>query len=131
MRKAVALLAKMLESGENYLETILMLERRNGTVRSTEVAAALGYTKASVSRAMGLLRQSGYINMEDFGPISLTQAGRRKAEEIYERHCLITRFLELSLGVDHETAMADACRFEHDISTKTFEKIREYVYDRR
>ena len=124
-------MAKMLESGENYLETILMLERRNGVVRSTDVAAALGYTKASVSRAMGLLRQNGYIHMEDFGPITLTQEGRRKAEEIYERHCLITRFLELSLEIDHDTAMADACRFEHDVSAKTMEKIRNYVHQRQ
>lgn len=117
----------MHESGENYLETILILENKNGFVRSIDIANELDYTKPSISRAMGILRKSGFITMEDSGQILLTPQGRAKASEIYERHLLITRFLVLTLSIDQETAANDACRIEHVISAETFAKVKEYV----
>ena len=117
----------MLESGENYLEMVLMLEQKTGAVRSIDVAAQLGVTKASVSRAMSILRTQDYITFSDTSHILLTQKGRIKAEAVLERHQIITQFLVKSLGVAEEIAAADACRFEHDISEETFEKMKAYV----
>lgn len=117
----------MHESGENYLETILILENKNGSVRSIDIANELDYSKPSISRAMGILRKSGFITMEDSGRILLTSKGRAKASEIYERHLLLTRYLVLTLSVDQETAANDACRIEHVISAETFAKVKEYV----
>lgn len=119
----------MLESGENYLETILMLEGRTGagTVHSVEVASQLGVTKASVSRAMSILREQGYITFETGSHITFTPKGRAKAEAVYERHRVITRFLVLALGVSERTAAADACRFEHDASEETFARMKAFV----
>lgn len=117
----------MHESGENYLETILLLKRRNGTVRSVDIAAELGYSKASISRAMALLRESGHITMDRGGDIELTSLGEDTARSIYDRHCNISKYLEHSLGLDPETAEKDACRIEHIISEETFGCIREYV----
>lgn len=113
----------MQESGETYLETILILSQ-NGTVRSIDVAGALGYSKPSVSRAMGILRENGYIVMRD-GHIDLTETGREKAERIYERHCLLTKYLMDTLEVPENIAAQDACRIEHVISEACFQKIRE------
>ncbi|MEG1849931.1 MAG: metal-dependent transcriptional regulator [Oscillospiraceae bacterium] len=112
------------ESGENYLETILLLGKNAGAVRSVEIAERLGVTKASVSRAMGILRREGYITMPKNGAITLTEKGTARAAEIYERHRLITEFLSGVLGVDAETAEQDACRIEHIISASTVEAIR-------
>ena len=112
----------MQESGEMYLETILTLSA-HGDVRSVDVANALGYSRPSVSRAMSLLRQDRYITMEN-GRIQLTESGREKAERIYERHRLITRFLSDTLGLAAEVAAQDACRIEHVISETAFQRIK-------
>ena len=109
-------------SAEDYLERILMLQERNGAVRSIDVAHALGYTKASVSVAMKKLRENGYITVDREGLLSLTGAGRQAAERVYTRHRLLTEFF-VRLGVRPETAAADACRIEHDLSEETFEKL--------
>lgn len=118
---------KIQESGENYLETILILKNRNGTVRSIDVANELGFSKASVSRAMSILKEAGLLVMEQNGNLVLTDSGMRKASAIYERHTLIARFLEQTLGVDHETAVQDSCRMEHVISEKSFQLMKKYV----
>ena len=115
---------KIQESGENYLEMILMLKKEKGSVRSIDVAHALSVTKPSVSRAMSILRQAGHITMDEEGLLSLTASGREIAERIYERHRLLT-----ALGVSPETAAQDACRMEHVISQESFDKIRAHVSD--
>jgi DtxR family Mn-dependent transcriptional regulator len=118
---------KIQESGENYLETILMLEQKNGSVRSIDIANELEFSKPSVSRAMSILKSAGMIIMDKNNQILLTEAGRQKAEAVYERHCLLSHFLEQILGVSAETASADACRIEHVISTETFERIKDFI----
>lgn len=115
------------ESGENYLETILLLEKKNGSVRSIDIAAELDYSKPSISRAMGILKNAEYIIMEKNGYIQLTEKGREKANRIYERHRLITDYLIKALCIEQETASEDACRIEHVISERSFEKIKEWV----
>jgi len=115
------------ESGENYLETILLLKRQKGEVRSIDIANELDFSKPSVSRAVGILRENGYITMEDNGLIEFTEKGRERAEGVYERHRIIGSFLELSLGLDPAVADTDACRIEHIISPETFERIKKYV----
>ncbi len=119
---------KIQESGENYLEMILMLKKEKGSVRSIDVAHALSVTKPSVSRAMSILRQAGHITMDEEGLLSLTASGREIAERIYERHRLLTEYLT-ALGVSPETAAQDACRMEHVISQESFDKIRAHVSD--
>lgn len=118
---------EMYESRENYLETILILEKKNGVVKSIDIAKELNYSKASVSRAVGILKESGLIIMMLDGEIILTENGRKKAEEIYEKHILITRFLINTLGVSFNIAEKDACRIEHVISNETFERIKKYL----
>lgn len=115
------------ESGENYLETILLLERRNGIVRLVDIANELGVSKPSVNRAMGVLKKDGYILQELYGDITLTKAGRDRASGILKRHKSITDFLSQVLGVDAETAENDACRIEHVISQQTAERIIQYM----
>ena len=117
----------MKESGENYLETILILQQRQGTVRSVDIAAELSYSKPSVSRAMGLLRSEGLITMQKDGVIHLTDKGMKKASSIYERHKIITTFLCAVLNVGEDASAADACRIEHVISDEVFQKIKQYV----
>ena len=117
----------MQESGENYLETILILKERNGTVRSIDIANELGYAKPSVSRAVKLLVKKGLIVMEHSGELILTEKGLEMANSIYERHKIISEFFVDILGVDRKNADIDACRIEHVISVNTFEKIKEYV----
>ncbi|MEG2074396.1 MAG: metal-dependent transcriptional regulator [Angelakisella sp.] len=112
------------ESGEMYLETILLLQRRQGQVRSVDVANELGYSKPSVSRAIGILKKSDYLSVDEMGLISLSAEGEAIAVKIYERHDLLSRYLT-SLGIDAETAAQDACRIEHVITGETFEKIKE------
>ena len=114
------------ESAENYLEAILSLHERNGLVRSIDIANELHFSKPSVSVAMKKLRESGYIEMDKEGFISLLPAGEEIASRIYERHKLLTRFF-IRLGVDPEVAAADACKVEHDLSDETFQKIREHA----
>ena len=106
------------QSAEDYLETILMLSQRMGKVRSIDVVNELGFTKASVSRAMSILKRENYILMEADGNIILTETGLAKANAVLERHLLLTRFLRENLGVSEETAEKDACRIEHVISPK-------------
>lgn len=113
------------ESGEDYLETILVLKKKNGMVRSIDVASELGYSKPSVSRAMSILKKSGYVITDEKGYISFTEEGLELAERIYERHENITKFLTNVLGVSEENAMKDACRIEHDLSDETYSKICE------
>lgn len=114
------------QSGEDYLEAILVLKNRNGSVHSVEVANALGVTKPSVSRAMSNLRQEGYIIFESDSAITLTEKGYAVASKILERHELLTQFF-MVLGVSKETAQKDACRIEHVISDETFAKIKEHA----
>lgn len=119
-------LPRIQESAENYLETILVLKERNGTVRSVDIAAEMGFSKPSVSVAMRNLREQECITMGDDGLISLTDKGRSIAESVYERHTLFTQWL-VSLGVDQTIAAQDACRIEHVLSKETFEAIKRHV----
>lgn len=117
---------KLQESGEMYLETILILKKRFGYVRSIDVARELNFSKPSVSRAVSLLRENDYITFDPNGMLLLTEKGQEIAEMIYERHKVLSRCLS-AIGVSEETADADACRIEHVISEETFEKIKEYA----
>ena len=117
---------KMQESGEDYLESILVLREAHGAVRSIDVARHMNFSKPSVSRAMGLLRENGYISIEKEGLIELTPAGQEIARRIYERHQLLSRWL-ISLGVPPAAAAEDACRIEHDVSEATFQKMKEHI----
>ncbi len=119
-------MVKIQESAEDYLESILIVKEQKGMVRSIDIVRYLGYSKPSVSRAMSLLRQNGYVTMEPDGALELTQAGRDIAEPIYERHRLLTPWLT-ALGVSPETAARDACRMEHSVSDETFEKMKEHI----
>jgi Mn-dependent DtxR family transcriptional regulator len=112
------------ESGENYLETILILKERNGNVRAVDIAVELNFSKPSISRAMSILKKNGYIEVNEDGHIELTKTGNEKATEIYERHQLIAKYLETVLDVDKKIAAEDACRIEHVISEETFQKIK-------
>lgn len=111
------------ESGEMYLESIYVLSKENSSVRSIDVVEYMNYSKPSVSRAIGLLKNGGYITVDREGHISLTDTGLGIAEKIYERHKLLTSFL-ISLGVSEEAASADACKIEHVISDESFEAIK-------
>ncbi len=117
---------KVQESAENYLETILILQQRKGNVRSVDIANELQFTKPSVSVAMKNLRENGYIEMDAGGLITLTEKGRQIAETIYERHTLLSGWLQL-LGVDPKIATEDACRIEHVISKESFAAIKRHV----
>lgn len=113
------------ESAENYLETILVLSQKNAAVRSIDIANEMNFTKASISIAMKRLREDGYINMDDDRMITLTPKGKDIASMVYERHQIIAKIL-ISLGVDEATAYEDSCKIEHDLSQKSFEKIKEF-----
>lgn len=114
------------ESGEMYLETIYVLQKKNSAVRSVDISEHMGYSKPSVSRAVGLLKNGGYIQVDKDGYITLTESGKQTAEKIYERHMVLTRMLT-ALGVREETAAEDACRLEHAISDESFEAIKRHV----
>lgn len=114
------------ESGEMYLETILILSHQNSYVRSVDVAEYMGYSKPSVSRAIRILKDGGYVLMDKESHLTLTSAGREIAEKIYERHTMLTRFL-VHLGVDEKTAAEDACRMEHVISDASFDAIKRHA----
>ena len=114
------------ESGEMYLETIYTLSAKGGKVRSVDVSEHMGYSKPSVSRAVGLLKQGGYLIVEDTGNLLLTEAGKAIGQKIFLRHEVLTKVLVM-LGVDRETASEDACKMEHAISDTTFEAIRKHV----
>ena len=114
------------ESGEMYLETIYILSKKMSGVRAIDVGAYMGFSKPSVSRAMGLLKEEGLITIDPSGNIELTEKGAKSAKNIYERHTTLTAVL-ISLGVDEKTASDDACRIEHYISEKTFRAIKKHV----
>ena len=111
------------ESLEDYLETILMLQKSTGQVRPIDIANEMNFTKPSVSVAMKNLREKGYITMDSTGYITLTEAGRQRAEDVLERHTILADLL-MYIGVSKETALADACKVEHDLSEESFEAIK-------
>lgn len=117
---------KLYESGENYLETILVLHLRENYVRAVDVAHEMDVSKPSVSRAMGILRDGGFIQIADDGNISLTESGMEVAERIYERHRVLTQWL-IDMGVSEQTAAEDACKMEHDISVESFEALKAHL----
>lgn len=117
---------RILESKEDYLETILILHNRSGEVRSVDIAAEMEFSKPSVSVAMKNLRADGCIETDKNGYITLTEKGREIAERVYERHLLFTRWL-VAMGVSEKTALEDACRIEHCISQESFEAIKQHV----
>lgn len=114
------------ESGEMYIETIYVLTQKSDKVRSIDVCEHMGYSKPSVSRAIGILKRGGYITVDSSGYITLTDSGIAAAERIYERHTILTQFLE-TLGVSHETASNDACKMEHIISDESFFAIKKKI----
>lgn len=116
----------MRESGEMYLETILVLSQQNANVRAVDVGEHMGFSKPSVSRAMGLLKKEGLVETDGQGYIKLTKSGKATAKRIYERHTLLSRLL-ISLGVDEKTATEDACRIEHYLSDETFAAIKKHA----
>ena len=118
------------ESGEMYLETILLLEKKLGAVRAIDICEYMGYSKPSISRAVGLLKAGGYVTADREGHLSLTESGRSVAQKIYERHTILTRFLT-TLGVDEETASEDACKLEHAISDTSFEAIKRFASEQK
>ena len=117
------------ESLEDYLETILLLYKKNGHVRSIDIANELNFTKPSVSIAMKNLRQKNYINMADNGYITLTETGRKRAESVLERHTILSDWF-ISIGFSKDTAMEDACRVEHDLSEESFEAIKKSLLNK-
>ncbi len=119
----------MRESGEMYLETIQVLKERMINVRSIDIANEMGFSKPSVSRAVGTLKRDGYITIDEHGFINLTPSGEKIASNIYERHKVLSGLLR-SIGVDPKIATEDACKIEHDISDVTFEAIKKYIRDR-
>lgn len=121
----------LLESGENYLETILILQQRNGNVRSIDIATEMNFSKPSVSRAMSILKKSGYIIMQPDGRIVLTENGLKKAASVLDRHKTLTAFLTDILNVPPDTAEKDACRIEHIISPVTFAGIKRMVMENK
>ena len=120
---------ELLESGQMYLETILVLSKNMTAVRAIDVSKYLNYSKPSVSRAMGLLKEGGYIKIDANGYITLTQDGKEYAKKVYERHNVLHELLKI-IGVSEETALNDACKIEHVISEETFSCLKEYVKDK-
>lgn len=117
------------ESAEDYLEAILVLSKKGGGVRSVDIASMLGVSKPSVSHAMKLLREGGYIAMDRYGTVTLKEKGEEIAIRIYERHTVLTTMLE-GLGVSEEVAKTDACKMEHDVSDESFEKIKAHLREK-
>lgn len=114
------------ESGEMYLETIYVLSKKNSSVRSINVCEYMGFSKPSVSRAVNMLKDKGYLTIADDGTLSLTKSGLATAKKIYERHTLLTNFF-IRLGVSEETALDDACKIEHYLSDETFRAIKKHT----
>ncbi len=125
-QKRGLIMGALLESGEMYLETIYILNQKSSHVRAIDIGEYMGYSKPSVSRALGLLLESGHILRDDDGYITLTKTGEAKAKSIYERHTVLTNLL-INIGVDKKTASEDACRVEHYISDKTFNAIKKHI----
>lgn len=123
-----------MEESKNPVKTTWrrsLLEMRNGTVRAVDIANELGYSKPSVTRAMGVLKKAGLVDQELYGTIQLTEAGRKRANEIYDRHVLIKEFLMTVLSLDARTAETDACRIEHIVSQTTIDRIRALLQEKR
>ena len=118
------------ESGEMYLETILILTRKKTNVRAIDICEHMGYSKPSVSRAIGLLKQGGFVTVDADGSLHLTQAGVEVAEKIYRRHTLLSDFF-ISLGVDKETATEDACKIEHHLSDASFAALERFIKEKK
>ena len=116
----------MMESGEMYLETIYILSQKSSAVRAIDVGEQMGFSKPSVSRAIGLLKKNGFVTTDDLGYLKLTKKGEEKAKSIYDRHTVLTK-LFINLGVNEETAANDACRIEHYISDETFNAIKAHM----
>ena len=116
------------ESGEMYLESIYVLSQKSSSVRSIDVCEYMGFSKPSVSRAMGLLKGAGYVETDENGFLSLTKEGKELAEKIYERHTVLTQFL-VKLGVSESVASEDACKMEHHMSDETFEAMKRFIND--
>lgn len=116
---------KIHQSGENYLETILILSNRKSNIRAVDIVTELGYSKSSVSRAVNILKEEGYIEIDASGTIAFTEKGKKHSQHIYKRHKLLTEFL-IDIGVSHETAEADACKIEHVISDETMNAIKNF-----
>ena len=121
----------MHESGEDYIETIYLLKKRKGMVRSIDVANELNFSWPSVSRAVGLLKEDGLITVEDDGELVLTELGLKKAKSVYEKHTNLTKFLMLTAGVNEDIAETDACRIEHIISPETFRGIKRFLKEHK
>ena len=117
---------KLMESGQMYLETILVLSRKSSFVRAIDVGEHMGYSKPSVSRAIGILKSGGYVEMAEDGSLTLTDSGHSVAEQIYERHTILTECL-VRLGVDREIAAEDACKMEHDISDESMAALKKFI----
>lgn len=117
---------KIYESGENYLETILILRNKGIDVRSIDIVHEMNLSKPSISRAMGILKDDGFIEIDNDGYITLTKDGTEVAERIYERHLVLTNWL-IGIGVSEKTAAEDACKLEHDISVESFNKLKEHI----
>ena len=117
---------KLMESGQMYLETIYVLSKEKAGVHSIDVSEHMGYSKPSVSRAIGILKSGGYVEMAEDGSLTLTEAGRTLAEQIYERHTILTEFL-VRLGVDRATATEDACKMEHVISDESMAALKKFI----
>ncbi|MBO5291534.1 MAG: metal-dependent transcriptional regulator [Clostridia bacterium] len=114
------------ESGEMYLETVYILSKKSESIRSIDICEYMGYSKPSVSRAVGLLKNGGYVTVDEKGYITLTNEGKSVAEKMFERHTILTDFL-VKLGVDKDIASEDACKIEHHISEESFEAIKRHV----
>ncbi len=114
------------ESGEMYLETIYVLLQKSSAVRSIDVGEYMGFSKPSVSRAMGLLKKAGYVETDESGYLSFTKEGKELAEKIYERHTVLTQFL-VKLGVSETVASEDACKMEHHMSDETFDAMKRFI----
>ena len=121
---------KLYASGEDYLEAVLVLQRKQGMVRSVDLARHMGFSKPSISHAVGVLKNGGFLTVDDDGFLHLTAIGREIAEKIYERHLFFMEQLIVA-GVDQETAEQDACRIEHVISPESFEALKQHVYSHK
>ena len=121
----------MHESGEDYIETIYLLKKKKGSVRSIDVANELNFSRPSVSRAVGILKEDGLLTVEPDGELVLTEMGLKKAKSVYEKHTNLTKFLMLTAGVNEDIAETDACRIEHIISPETFKGIKKFLKEHK
>ena len=120
-------MARLYKSGEDYLEAVLFIEQQKGRVRSVDIAKYLGVSKPSVNKALSILQEMGYVNKPDYGDVTITDEGRKKAQTVALKHKALTRLLTDVLGVAPEIADKDACKIEHDISEETTKKLIEYL----